>query len=186
MHYPARVLVLALAALVLGGAERPLMASAAPTRGADTVQIVVDAPVPGSRVAGPVLVQGWAADPASTSGSGVQRVAVYRDGPSDAGGAYLGEARYGQGRADVARALGASRFAASGFVLPVALPPGPHTLYVYAQSADAWSAPTTIALDAGPSGAGGAVAPATGGMGALPQPQIVTGTPPPPHCLGMP
>jgi hypothetical protein len=162
----ARALVLALVALPLGSAARPPAAAAAPAPAADTVQVVVDTPAPGSRVPGPLLLQGWAADPASPSGTGVQRVAVYRDGPADAGGVYLGEARYGLGRTDVARALGAGRFAASGFALPLVLPPGPHTLYVYAQTADAWSAPTTVALDAGP--------------------RVVSGTPPPPHCLGLP
>jgi hypothetical protein len=165
MSYLGRALVLALATGLLGGGW-PVAAAAAPARDTDSVQVVVDAPVPGSRVAGPVVLQGWAADPASASGTGVQRVVVYRDGAADAGGVYLGEARYGVSRGDVARALGAGRFAASGFALPLALPPGPHTLYVYAQAADAWSAPTLVALDAGP--------------------QVVTGSPPPPRCLGLP
>ncbi|HLH21932.1 MAG TPA: hypothetical protein VK066_05390 [Chloroflexota bacterium] len=164
MRYLARAWLLALSAVLLAGAW-PRVAAAAPA-GGDTVQVVVDTPAAGSHVAGPVLLQGWAADPASASGTGVRDVAVYADGPADGGGAYLGEARYGLPRADVARALGAGRFAASGFALPLVLPPGPHTLYVYAETADARSAPTLVALDAGP--------------------QVVSGTPPPPHCLGLP
>ncbi|HZS02041.1 MAG TPA: hypothetical protein VFE37_25210 [Chloroflexota bacterium] len=166
MQHFARALLFALAVALASAAAAPPVARAAPQSDAGTVRVVVDLPAPGSRVPGPVLLQGWAADPASASGTGVQRVAVYRDGPVDGGGAYLGEARYGLGRADVARALGADRFAASGFALPLVLSPGSHTLYVYAQAGDAWSAPTTVALDIGP--------------------QVVSGTPPPPHCLGLP
>jgi hypothetical protein len=176
MKVIARVLLVAVAAVLSGGAGPPRTAAAAPTRAADTVQVVVDTPAPGSRVPGPVVLQGWAADPASPGGTGVQRVVVYRDGAADADGVYLGEARYGLGRGDVARTLGAGRFGASGFALPLALPAGPHTLYVYAQLADGWSAPTTLALDAGPPSA----------ASAPPAPQVVIGTPPPPHCLGLP
>jgi hypothetical protein len=141
------------------------------------VQIVVDSPAPGSRVGGPVVLSGWAADPTSASGTGVARVAVYGDGAADAGGTYLGEARYGLARPDVARNLGAGRFQASGFALPLALPPGPHTLYVYAQPSGgtegAWSEPTVLALDAGPQA-----------------PRVVAQSPepalPPAHCIGVP
>jgi hypothetical protein len=112
----------------------------------------------------------------------VQRVVVYRDGAADAGGAYVGEARYGLARADVAQALGAGRFAASGFALPLTLPPGPHTLYVYAQATDVWSDPLAVAFDAGPGAPVGAASPAAPG----PSPQVVTGAPVPLHCLGLP
>jgi hypothetical protein len=151
-------------------------AHAAPAADAGSVQVVVDAPAAGSTVGGAVVLRGWAADPAASRGTGVARVMVYRDSPADAAGVYLGEARYGLPRPDVARALGAERFAASGFVLPLVLPPGPHQLYVYAEPADGegWSAPYALALQVGPAG-GSQV------MARSPEPAL-----PPRHCAGVP
>ncbi len=150
---------------------------AAPPADSGTELLVVDSPAAGSTVGGTIELRGWAADPASARGSGVVRVAVYLDGEANTGGRSLGDARYGLARPDVARALGAARFEPSGFTLPLALAPGPHTLYVYAEADAAgagWSAPLALALDVGQAGG----------------PRIVARSPesqlPPVHCLGVP
>ncbi len=152
-------------------------ASAAPDGDAGTMVVVVDAPPAGSTVGAAGVVRGWAADPADPSGSGIDRVDVYLDGDRGSG-TYLGAAAYGSPRPDVARNLGGARFAASGFALPVALPPGPHTLYVYAHDAgqppDAgWSDPKTLTLLVGQG------APPVAAGGAAP-------SPPAAPCLGVP
>src|SRR5690348_2290413 len=42
-----------------------------------TIRLNVEAPPQGSQVEGPVRLQGWAADPAATVGSGVERIDLY-------------------------------------------------------------------------------------------------------------
>jgi hypothetical protein len=160
------------------------VALAATTASADVADIVVavDTPPPGSNVAGPVVVRGWAADPAAFSGTGVDRVDVYLDGEQGAGGTLVGTATYGLPRPDVARNLGSPRFAPSGFALPVNLPPGPHTLHVYARSStqpsgEGWSEATSLALLVGRVGGPPvAVGDRAGGGPTLP----------PLHCAGVP
>ena len=163
--------------LVAGAAP----AWAAPTGDASTIVVAVDSPAAGSAVGNAVVVRGWAADPASVSGTGVDRVDVYLDGEAGAGGTYLGAAAYGAPRPDVAQNLGAGRFTATGFALQTTLPPGPHTLYVYAHASGApadagWSATTALAVLAGLAGP--------------PALQVATGslapTLPARHCLGVP
>jgi hypothetical protein len=158
-------------------ASRPPAAQAAPAADATTAIVVVDTPAAGSSVDGRGVLRGWAADPAGASGSGVDRVEVYLDGER-AGGNPLGSAAYGSPRPDVARNLGAGRFVQSGYALPLTLPPGPHTLYVYAHSSDqpgdaGWSAPTTLALLVGPAGPLANAVPSAPAL-------------PPAHCLGIP
>src|SRR5438067_1486841 len=97
--------------------------------------LVVDAPGAGAAVVAPVLLIGWAIGPESPSGTGVDAVAVYLDGPVGVG-APLGRALYGQTRPDVARARGDSRYAPSGWALQADLPAGPRQLYVYAHLAE--------------------------------------------------
>jgi hypothetical protein len=170
LHVALRILVGA----VIGGGMLLGQVAAQVSADEGSVRVVVDAPPAGSRVGGAVVVQGWAADPASASGTGVARVVVYVDGEASAGGALAGEARYGLARPDVARALGAGRFQPSGFALPLTLPPGPHTLYVYAQpsggEAAGLSGPTVLAVDAGPRVLAQSAEPAL----------------PPAHCAGVP
>jgi hypothetical protein len=175
----ARALVIAVA-LGLGcvlGARFPGAAYGAPLGDDSTVLVVVDSPPAGSSVGASGVVRGWAADPAAAGGSGVDRVEAYLDGDRSSG-AYLGTAAYGSPRPDVARTLRAARFGASGFTLPLTLPPGPHTVYVYAhavgQPSDAgWSDTTTLAvlvMAAGPRLASGSAGPSL----------------PPAHCVGIP
>ncbi len=100
-------------------------------------QVVVERPLPGTTVSTQVHISGWAVDPAGPA-TGIDAVHVYMDGePGQPRARFLGAASYGQPRPDVARALGDPRFTNSGFALLVDLPPGSHSLYVYAHSADA-------------------------------------------------
>jgi hypothetical protein len=137
-------------------ASFPPAIQAAPLPDASTTLVVIDTPRGGA--SGPQLyVSGWAADPRSPSGTGVERVEVYLDGERDAGGTFLGRATYGLARPDVAAHLGDARFAPSGYALTAQVPPGPHTVYVYALASSAsagpsWSAPVTAAVLVGPPG----------------------------------
>jgi len=101
------------------------------------VQVVVERPLPGTSTAAQVQISGWAVDP-SGSGTGIDAVHVYMDGePGQARARFLGAASYGLNRPDVARALGDDRFTRSGFSLLADLPPGNHSLFVYAHSSSA-------------------------------------------------
>jgi hypothetical protein len=173
-------LLAALGALTAGpaaGGARP--AAAAPLDDASTTLIVVDSPRGGT--SGPQLaVSGWAADPGSPSGTGVDRVDVYLDGEPGTG-TLLGRATYGLQRSDVAANLGSSRFTLSGFALAAQVPPGPHTVYVYAHPSDqppeqGWSLPKTAAVLVGPGGPGGTLAQQGGPWAPGP---LVEGPPPP-------
>ena len=169
-----RAWLAAMIVLMMGLGLRVAPAAGAPLHDAQTVLVAVDNPAAGSNVGGSVVLRGWAADPASPRGTGVDRVDVYLNGEAGDGGTYLGAADYGLPRPDVARHLGAPRFGASGFALPLALPPGPHTLYVYAHASEGtadtgWSTPTTLALLVG------------AGSPRTPSPAL-----PPPLCRGIP
>jgi hypothetical protein len=100
----------------------------------------VESPVHNARISrdSPFVMTGWAIDRAATgSGPGIEMVQIYLDGPSGVG-SYLGTARYGLPRPDVAALYGSPRFSNSGWTLtwqPSAFSTGPHTLYVYAYSA---------------------------------------------------
>jgi hypothetical protein len=186
---------------VLGGAILAGHGTTTAAAAEGDVLVVVDAPAAGSRVGGNVIVRGWAADPTSASGTGVERVVVYLDGEIDGGGVLAGEARYGLARSDVARTLGAARFRETGFSVALTLPPGPHSLYVYARPSGAtaergWSEPTTLAVDVGPRTL--AQAPQLPGPPVVarsdtalpPAPRVVTQSSepalPPAHCAGVP
>jgi len=105
-------------------------------------QIAVDALPDRAPAERALLVQGWAIDHAGPSGTGVDHVHLYLDGPAGQG-LFLAEAAYALPRPDVAAALGDSRFAAAGFSYAwdtAAIAPGPHTLFIYAHSTAAgWS-----------------------------------------------
>ena len=138
-------------------------AEAAPGGDAGSTLVVIDVPRGGT--SGTQLnVSGWAADPRSPSGTGVDRVEVYLDGERGADGTYLGQATYGLARPDVAAHLGGARFGLSGFALVANVTPGPHTVYVYAHASsqpgdEGWAAPKTAAVLAGAGGAPVAAAP---------------------------
>lgn len=107
-----------------------------------TIRLMVDAPPQGSAIEGPVRLQGWAADPQATVGTGVERVDFYLDGQVTTRGVPLGEIPYGESRPDVGAALGGQneeqrgRFTRSGFSAlwnPADIPPGTHSLTFYAR-----------------------------------------------------
>ncbi|HEY89310.1 MAG TPA: hypothetical protein G4N98_06200, partial [Thermoflexia bacterium] len=107
------------------------------------VTMAIDSPAGGADVEGVVTVGGWAIDRASSSGTGVSQVHVYRDGTAGGGGVGLGVASYGGDRSDVAAVYG-SQFRYSGYNFSwnsntASL--GNHTLYVYVYStvSSSWS-----------------------------------------------
>ena len=149
----ARLVRLAFLAGLLGGLFAPGAlagaALAAPPADGGSTLVVLDTPRGGN--SGPQLyIAGWAADPASPGGTGVDRVEVYLDGERGSG-TLLGRATYGLQRPDVAANLGGSRFLLSGFAMTASVSPGPHTVYVYAHPSDqpadqGWAAPKTAAV----------------------------------------
>src|SRR5712692_10182953 len=118
-----------------------------------TPLVAIDRPAPGATTPQRFTVIGWAADPAGR-GSGVDAVHVYLDGEAGSG-RLLGLATYGAERLDVAQQLGEPRFGLSGYELQVEVPPGAHTLYVYARRGattgpEQWSLPATVDVVATP------------------------------------
>jgi hypothetical protein len=128
----AMALLLAAGGLTLG----PPWRAVAQDSGA---QVVVERPLPGTSISVQAQISGWAVDPTGP-GTGIDAVHVYLDGePGQPRARLLGQASYGQPRPDVARTLGDARFTNSGFALNSELPPGSHSLFVYAHSAGAGS-----------------------------------------------
>lgn len=154
-------------------AARP--AAAAPAADSGSTLVVIDTPR-GGTTSTQLYVSGWAADPRSASGTGVDAVEVYLDGEAGADGTYLGQATYGLARPDVASHLGGSRFNLSGYAMVTNVTPGPHTVYVYAHPGDqpserGWTAPKTAAVvastSAAPAAAGAPGVPAANASGGV-------------------
>jgi hypothetical protein len=134
--------VRALLLLALAAAALPTASRAAPLlQLSEDVMVVVEEPSDGQTVAGDVVVRGWAIDRRAAGGSGVRTtpggVQVWLDrSAGSATGQLLGDAVYGGDRPDVAQQRG-DAFRRSGFALPwnaCLVPPGPHTLQVFAES----------------------------------------------------
>jgi hypothetical protein len=102
----------------------PTSAPVAPTpTGAGPELRIINPQSGASIIAGPFSLSGTAFDPATTSGSGVDRVQIFLDS-RNSGGQYLGNANLGVG-------------GATGWQATVSLPKnntGTHALYVYARS----------------------------------------------------
>ncbi len=137
----------------------PVPASAQPA--ATTVVTSVDAPSPGATLENGVqiFIGGWAVDRSATSGTGIDEVRVYLDGPMNAGGTLLGNATLGFSRPDVAQALGNPAYANAGFNFdwtPTQLSGGSHTIYVHAHASasNTWSSQTVAVTVSGPTMAG--------------------------------
>lgn len=99
--------------------------------------VTVEIPTAGSTVTLPTAtVVGWAVDRNAESGTGIDEVRVYLDGPMSTG-ILLASTTSFVTRTDVGRALGSSRFDNSGFSLSYSsrsIRAGTHTLYVYVHS----------------------------------------------------
>lgn len=125
---PIRILLPSLLALVLvfGLQVAPLRAQAE-----GDVLIEVDNPVEGGTVPPGFQLSGWAANRRAATGTGLDSVHAYLDGPAGQG-ARLGGAAFTP-RPDVAEHFGRPDWARAGFRLDVeGVAPGPHRLYIYA------------------------------------------------------
>jgi uncharacterized protein (DUF2141 family) len=96
--------------------------------------LVIDAPADLEVVGPSFTVAGWAADVTAESGSGVDTVHVWAHPAAGGAAVFLGAAKYGDARPDVARYLGA-QFENSGFSLSVRdLPAGTYRIEASAHS----------------------------------------------------
>jgi glucose/arabinose dehydrogenase len=114
-----------------GGATGIVGRIAGPTPGA----LVTMDPAP-STMTTPFTLTGWTIDIAAAMGTGVDAVHVwaYPNPGSGEAPVFVGVAEYGRPRADVSARYG-SRFAASGFAIPVrGLRPAPYLLVVFGRS----------------------------------------------------
>jgi hypothetical protein len=96
----------------------------------------IDAPLEGQLIQEGITIRGWAIHRAARSGTGVDVVQIYLDGPSGAGGEEIALPSYGDERADIAAIYG-ERYRYSGYhfdwgITDVAS--GSHALYVYIRS----------------------------------------------------
>jgi hypothetical protein len=111
-----------------------------------TVKAVVDSPVANATLARGLTyrLSGWSIQQETPSGTGVDKIHVYLDGPAGSG-QLLGAGSYGQERSDIARIYG-ERFRFSGFSYywnTTNVSVGPHTLYIYSNSTvTGWSSMT--------------------------------------------
>ncbi|MCJ7472635.1 MAG: DUF5050 domain-containing protein, partial [Actinobacteria bacterium] len=82
-------------------------------------------------------ISGWSADLTASTGTGIDRIEIYLNGPKDFG-KFLGEAKYGTERQDVANALGNANYTNSGYSLTFdagSLEPGTeNSIYIYSYS----------------------------------------------------
>jgi hypothetical protein len=121
----------------------PTLPAPAKAPQATTIQMSLDSPADGIDVVNGrrVNIGGWAAD-TSGPGPGVDMVKVYIDGPMDEGGTFLGNAKYGTARNDVAGLLGNNSYTNTGFDYawtPSGIGRGQHVLFVYAHSGNGWA-----------------------------------------------
>jgi hypothetical protein len=148
------------AAVVLIGSFTPVALG----QQASNVELTIDSPSPGaSIVLGQTMtIGGWAVDPRSEAGPGIEQVQVSVDAPPGANPRRL-SARHGISRPDVAQQLGRTDWTYSGFTvdLPVeGLVPGPHTLFVAAHTGQSeWVVRTVPILVTPPYSAAGPVQP---------------------------
>ncbi len=101
--------------------------------------MVIDLPSNGQTVSQPFVIAGWAVDPLSTSGPGIDAIHVWAYPIDAVGGNVTGSPRFVNNttltvpRPDVAAAFGSDQFTNSGFgVGATRLPPGAHRLAVFA------------------------------------------------------
>lgn len=112
----------------------------------------IETPVNGATVSQPFVIRGWAIDANARERTGIELVNVYAYPlpGAEADAAFLGRARYGDRRDEVAQQYGA-RFEPSGFTLEASgLRPGRYRLAVFVRSAvgrtrdPVWTAEVTV------------------------------------------
>lgn len=94
----------------------------------------IDNPRSGGTVGSQVTISGYAIDRNSGTGTGIDQVHIYLDGPYGTG-SIIGAAQYGLSRPDVGNFYGDQRFTPSGWQLvwnTANVSPGAHSLYLYA------------------------------------------------------
>jgi hypothetical protein len=115
-------------------------------------RVFIDHPANNARVLADLVVDGWAIDDRSPTGSGIDVIHMWAfslDRPSNPP-YFLGAAQYGLARGDVAAAYGA-RYVASGYRLAVSLPSaGLYVIGVYGRSTATgqFAAVRTVVVDA--------------------------------------
>jgi hypothetical protein len=95
--------------------------------------MVIDSPSAGGAVGQSFTVKGWAVDPSTPAGSGVDAIHVWAVPATGAAAVFVGTATLGYGRPDVAAAVGPSG-ATSGYAVAGTLAPGVYDLAVFAHS----------------------------------------------------
>jgi hypothetical protein len=122
---------------------------------APSILAPIEQPNAGAFVVGAVALRGFAIDLSSATGTGIDAVHIYLDGPYGTG-TIVGGAAYGLDRPDIAAQYGA-RFGPSGWELAwntAGLAPGVHRLYLYAHRTtdNAWSLmdPHLVVVAGGP------------------------------------
>ena len=111
--------------------------------------IAIDTPSSNATITGSFLIGGWAIDPSSVSGTGIDAIHVYAYPNPGSGQSpiFLGVAAYGGYRPDVANAFGfsgSSAMAYGGYNLATSLTPGYYMVVVFARSSATlmWTAQT--------------------------------------------
>jgi hypothetical protein len=100
---------------------------------ASNVQIAISSPSANAQVGNTFTISGSAVDLGAPSGTGVDRVAIYRMPAGGGTATLIGLASYGQLRTEIASQFG-SQFANSGFSMSISLPDGAYTMVVFARS----------------------------------------------------
>ncbi len=99
------------------------------------VRMTIDTPHAGGEMHGSgFTIAGWAVDLGSSDGAGIDTLHVWAYPTAGGAPVFVGVAKSGGGRPDVAALYGAS-FTGAGFTLDGALAPGTYDLVVYAHSA---------------------------------------------------
>jgi hypothetical protein len=172
------------AAVVLIGSFTPVALG----QQASNVELTIDSPSPGAGVVlgQTMTVGGWAVDPRSEAGPGIDQVQISVDAPPGASPRRL-SARHGVSRPDVAQQLGRTDWTYSGFTvdLPVeGLVPGPHTLFVAAHTGKGEWVVRTVPILVTPSF--GAVGPAQPVNLSAPSLLVLQANPAPVHAVPPP
>lgn len=133
-----------------------------------TTRMALDSPAQGAVLASSFQASGWALDPEAPSGTGVDAIELYayRNFGSGESPMFLGNATYGDARADVSASYG-DQFKPSGFSLNVTgVPSGSYRLFAFARNiaAGGYTAYVFADVTIAPFGAVAIDAPAAGAI----------------------